>query len=92
MSDLIVQVPDLVIFGSFILVGLENEYFFSEYRSRQVIFSNFFCTNLLHGQFEIFDIFLQTTVFLFQFLFLLEQLVSGIFLLLEAILRVLNSK
>lgn len=28
MSDLIVQVPDLVIFGSFILVGLENEYFF----------------------------------------------------------------
>lgn len=44
---------------------------------------------LLESKLKVFDVLLESTGFLFQFLLVLEELVAGIFLLLQTLLGVL---
>lgn len=87
VGDLVVQVADLVILGGLVGLGLQE-------KDRVVIDGSISMFQddslyLLEGQFEVFDVLLESRSFLFQLLLVLEELVAGIFFLLQTLLGVL---
>jgi hypothetical protein len=88
VGDLIVQVTDLVILGCLVLLGLLG----IQMRLLVLLFqysSTSWNYYFLKGQFHVFNVLLESRSLLLEFLLVLEELVAGIFLLLESLLGVL---